>query len=66
MNSISMQRAVRRSDHGGLSAFSLEVVHLYVLNGCVHVLLRLCWTTICGQIDLMYMYAETYIMHVIL
>jgi len=36
------------------------------LNGRVQVLLRLCSTTICGQIDRMYIYTETYIIHAIL
>jgi len=34
-------------------------VSLSSLNGCVQVLLWLCSTTICGQIERMYIYAET-------
>jgi len=34
-------------------------VPLSSLNGCVMVLLRLCLTTICGQITHMYIYTET-------
>jgi len=35
-------------------------------NGRVQVLLRLCTTTICGQIDRVYVYTETWILHTIL
>ena len=35
-------------------------------HGRVQVLLQLCSTTICGQIDRMYIYRKTYIMHAIL
>jgi len=41
-------------------------VSLSSLNGRVHMLLWLCSTTICGQIDRMHIYTETYIMHAIL
>jgi len=36
------------------------------VNGCLQVLLRSCSTTICGQIDHMYIYWDTEIMHTIL
>jgi len=39
---------------------------LAALTGCVLVLIQSCPTTICGQIDCMYIYRETCIMHAIL
>jgi len=44
----------------------LSGASLSSLNGRVQVLLRLCSTTICSQIDRMYTYTEAWIMHPIL
>jgi len=41
-------------------------VFLSSLNGPVQVLLRLCSTTICSEIDRMYIHRKTQIMHAIL
>jgi len=63
MNSIWMSREVRWSVHGGLSGFNLHhftrtaskcCISKCSLNGRGLVLLRLCSSTICGQIDHMY------------
>jgi len=75
MNSVWMLRHMRRSVHGGLSAFQLYCLTTTAskwcssqssLNGHVQVLLRLCSSTICCQIDSRYIYRETLIMHTIL
>jgi len=63
MNSVSMSQQVRQSVDGGLSAFQLHCftataskwcISKCSLNGHGLVLLRLCSSTICGQIDRMY------------
>jgi len=63
MNSVWMSWVVRRNVDGGLPAFLLHRFTATVskwcisnspLNGCGLVLLRLCLSTICGQIDRMY------------
>jgi len=67
-NSVWMSRAVWWNVNGGLSLPSSSIVSpqrppsgasLGSLNGRLQVLLRLCSTTICGQIDHMYIYSDT-------
>jgi len=48
-----------------LEPFSLTN-SICALNGRLQMLLRLCMTTICGQIDRMYIFSNSYIMHAIL
>ena len=68
MNSVWRSREVRRSVDGGRPGFMLHrftrtaskcCISKCSLHGCGLVLLRLCSSTICGQIDRMYIYRET-------